>query len=60
MLVRFHRSGDEPGKPRGELITVARDLAELYPDEWRELLAEAVRPRARAGRQRRGRRRSRR
>ena len=63
MLVRFFRATDESEKPRGELLTVARDLAELFPDEWQELLAEATRPRPEPGkgkRKRRGRRRHRR
>ena len=42
MVVRFFRAGDESEKPRGELLTVARDLAELFPDEWQALLAEAT------------------
>ena len=45
MVVRFFRAGDESEKPRGELLTVARDLAELFPDEWQALLAEATRKR---------------
>ena len=56
MLVRFHRSGDESEKPRGELLTVARDLAELFPDEWQMLLTEATRKRSSPGRSRRKRR----
>ncbi len=63
MLVRFFRSGDESEKPRRELVTIARDLAELFPDEWQTLLTEATRERPRSGKdrgKRRGRRRRRR
>ena len=63
MLVRFFRAGDPSEKPRGELLTIARDLAPLFPDEWRALLAEAIRKRPGPGgstRKRRGRRRRRR
>lgn len=63
MLVRFFRAGDESEKPRGELVTVVRDLARLFPEEWRTLLAEAARERfepAGSGRKRRPRRRPRR
>ena len=63
MLVRFFRAGDESEKPRGELVTVARDLAELFPTEWHALLAEAIRERPASGGarpKRRGRRRRRR
>ncbi|MDE0473968.1 MAG: hypothetical protein F4179_10645 [Gammaproteobacteria bacterium] len=56
MLVRFFRAGDEAEKPRGEFLTVARDLAELFPDEWQELLAEATRERPRSGKTTRKRR----
>lgn len=63
MLVRFFCPADDSDKPRGELLTVVRDLAELFPEEWRELLAEATRERPGSGkgkRKRRGRRRRRR
>lgn len=53
MLVRFFRAGDEPEKPCGEFLTVARDLAGLFPDEWQALLAEATRERPRSGKTRR-------
>ena len=56
MLVRFFRAGDESEKARGELVTVARDLAELFPAEWHALLAEATRERPASGRGRRNRR----
>lgn len=56
MLVRFFRAADESEKPRGELMTVARDLGELFPDEWRALLAEATRERPGSGRGRERRR----
>jgi len=53
MLVRFFRAGEESEKPRGELVTVARDLAELFPTEWHALLAEATRERPASGKSRR-------
>ncbi|MXW09412.1 MAG: hypothetical protein F4X47_04055 [Gammaproteobacteria bacterium] len=56
MLVRFFRAEDEAEKPRGEFLTVARDLAELFPAEWQELLAEAIRERPRSGKTTRKRR----
>jgi hypothetical protein len=46
MLVRFFHQTDESEEPRGEILTAVRDLGELYPDEWRALLAEATRARS--------------
>ena len=60
MMVRFFRAGDAPEKPRGELLTVARDLSALYPDEWRALLVEATRPASGPGKGKVGRKRRRR
>ena len=63
MLVRFFPEADESEEPHGEILMAARDLGELYPEEWRALLAEATHMRSERGKMRRrhgGRRRRRR